>query len=97
MTFSPSAWLTSFFNTPLWRAGGVSITLGWTIGILILFILVTCLTIAFKSLLKNRLLKSIGFGKISLLFSGMRRCGLPNPLILPVKPKFKLYFIYFSF
>jgi len=25
-----------------------------------LFVLVTCLTIAFKSLLKNRLLKSIG-------------------------------------
>lgn len=61
MTFSPSAWLTPFFNTPLWRAGGVSITLGWIISILVLFVLVTCLTIAFKSLLKNRLLKSIGF------------------------------------
>ncbi|CCI18295.1 membrane hypothetical protein [Microcystis aeruginosa PCC 9807] len=61
MTFSPSAWLTPFFYTPLWRAGGVSITLGWIIGTLVLFILVTCLTIAFKSLLKNRLLKSIGF------------------------------------
>jgi small-conductance mechanosensitive channel len=61
MIFSPSAWLTPFFNTPLWRAGGVSITLGWIISILVLFIFVTCLTIAFKSLLKNRLLKSLGF------------------------------------
>ncbi|GAL91649.1 MULTISPECIES: hypothetical protein [Microcystis] len=49
MIFSPSAWLTPFFNTPLWRAGGVSITLGWIVSIFVLFVLVTCLTIAFKS------------------------------------------------
>lgn len=53
-------WLTPYFTTPLFRAGGMSITLSWLVGFLALLILVTLLTVGFKRLLKNRLLKSLG-------------------------------------
>jgi potassium-dependent mechanosensitive channel len=53
--------LPPFFTTPLFQAGGVSITVSWLVSFLALFVVVTGLTIGFKSFLKNRVLKSLGF------------------------------------
>jgi small-conductance mechanosensitive channel len=53
-------WLTPYVTAPIFRFGGTSISVGWLVGFIALFVLVTGLTVGLKRLLKDRLLKRLG-------------------------------------